>query len=93
MNKKTIAIAALALLATSGLASARPLHSTQRVQTDQQNDQSYSATVSSPYNAMNRYDETTGVYVQGGEPTQGAENQVFDHPGDNDMDRYHTEDQ
>ena len=86
MNKKTIAIAALALFATSGLASARTIHSPRREQTVQ----SETAAPSS-YNAMNRYDEgAQRTYVEGGEPTQGAENQVFDHPGDNDMDRYHN---
>ena len=66
MIRKPIAIAALALLATSGLASARTTHSSKTVQP---------AAISSFDNALNQYGN-------------GAQNQAFNHPGDNDMDRY-----
>ena len=72
MIKKTIAIAALALIATSGLASARTIQSPRNNQTVR----SETVAASSFYNALNQYG--------------AAQNQVFNHPGDNDMDRYHT---
>ncbi len=72
MNKKTIAIAALALLATSGLASARTIHAPKApvAQTE-----TYSASALDAQNSI--------------AATDSSDYQA--RPGDNDMDRYHTD--
>jgi hypothetical protein len=79
MNKKTIAIAALALFATSGLASARTLHQPKNAAPVAQTE-TYSAAA---YDARNSMDDQDSL------ATPPSEYQA--HPGDNDMDRYHSE--
>jgi hypothetical protein len=79
MNKKTLAIAALALFATTGLASARTIHATPHIRTSQ----------ASPFDARAEYQgNAVRSWTAETHRGAGAENQIFDHPGDNDMDPY-----
>jgi hypothetical protein len=79
MNKRTIAIAAVALLTTTGLASARTVHTTQAVAADparasQPMDPSEAAYATNPFQAP---------YGRIG----GLDNVTsYNNPGDNDMD-------
>jgi hypothetical protein len=75
MNKKTIAIAALALFATSGLASARTVHAPKAPVAQTETNAQYSASTLNAENSI--------------AATEASEFQA--HPGDNDMDRYDTQ--
>jgi hypothetical protein len=81
MNKKTILIAAFALLATSTLASARTVHSAAQNQADpnaasQPMDPNEAAYLTSPFQAP--YGNIGGLETV----------ESYNHPGDNDMDPY-----
>ena len=81
MNKKTILLAAFALLATSSLASARTVHTTTQNAADpnaasQPMDPNEAAFLTSPFQAP--YGNIGGLETV----------QSFNHPGDNDSDPY-----
>ena len=85
MNKKTLAIAAAALIATSGLAFARPAHTTVRAQQTE----TAPNVSSSLRNSYNSYAPAPSDSLAG-EEFYGVNS--YHHAGSNDWDAYQQDD-